>query len=366
MHVDNWDPKTFLWILQEVDVPYIPEEWQKLMASWAKDKSKVKGTTIIGRYLSKMKLKQYRDFRWKDSEFLQQLIESKKKETMERQGYGAAEIAATLAEDHFEVPEEELSEPDPPPYNPYAAVAQEDYFSQMSGADEDEAAIDLTDEDRTYLRLKWGKAYKPLEWVQLEQLYNEMMDSYDIQSAGHIDILKLCCKTSLKANQLLDLGDVEGSQKMVKMYDGLMKSGKFTAAQNKGENGDGIDSISAIVAICERDGFIPRYYTDGPQDKVDWVIRDMKDYTRQLVTEEMNLGSLIERAVKQIEVDRMKEQEMDEADNAEDGDESFERSLFEEDGQSILRDQDFADFSDFEEEEDEALEDYFNSLAEED
>ena len=153
---------------------------------------------------------------------------------------------------------------------------------------------------------------------------------------------------------------------MVKMYDGLMKSGKFTAAQNKGENGDGIDSISAIVAICERDGFIPRYYTDGPQDKVDWVIRDMKDYTRQLVTEEMNLGSLIERAVKQIEVDRMKEQEMDEADNAEDGDESFERSLFEEDGQSILRDQDFADFSDFEEEEDEALEDYFNSLAEED
>jgi hypothetical protein len=92
----------------------------------------------------------------------------------------------------------------------------------------------------------------------------------------------------------------------------------------------------------------------------------MKDYTRQLVTEEMNLGSLIERAVKQIEVDRVKEQEMDEADNAEDGDESFERSLFEEDGQSILRDQDFADFSDFEEEEDEALEDYFNSLAEED
>ena len=90
---------------------------------------------------------------------------------------------------------------------------------------------------------------------------------------------------------------------MIKMYDGLMKSGKFTAAQNKAEGADSIDSISAIVAICERDGFIPRYYTEGPQDKVDWVIRDLKDYTRQLVTEEMNLGSLIERAVKQIEDD---------------------------------------------------------------
>jgi hypothetical protein len=27
-----------------------------------------------------------------------------------------------------------------------------------------------------------------------------MMNSYDIQQAGHIDTLKLICKTSLKAN----------------------------------------------------------------------------------------------------------------------------------------------------------------------
>jgi len=26
------------------------------------------------------------------------------------------------------------------------------------------------------------------------------------------------------------MGDVDGAQKMIKMYDGLMKSGKFTAA----------------------------------------------------------------------------------------------------------------------------------------
>ena len=69
------------------------------------------------------------------------------------------------------------------------------------------------------MRLKWGKAYKPEEWVRLEQLYNEMMESYDIQSAGHIDTLKLLCKTSLKANQLIDIGDVEGFQKMSKVYD---------------------------------------------------------------------------------------------------------------------------------------------------
>ena len=26
MHVDNWDPETYKWILQEIDVPYIPDE----------------------------------------------------------------------------------------------------------------------------------------------------------------------------------------------------------------------------------------------------------------------------------------------------------------------------------------------------
>ena len=57
MHVDNWNPDTYLWILQDADVPYIPDEWNKLMASYAKDKSKVTGMTIIGRYLGKMKLK---------------------------------------------------------------------------------------------------------------------------------------------------------------------------------------------------------------------------------------------------------------------------------------------------------------------
>jgi hypothetical protein len=69
----------------------------------------------------------------------------------------------------------------------------------------------LTDEERTYLRLKWGKAYRPEEWIRLEQLYEEMMGSYDIQTAGHIDTLKLMCKTSLKANQLLDICDVDGA-----------------------------------------------------------------------------------------------------------------------------------------------------------
>lgn len=359
MHVDNWDPDTYLWILQEVDVPYVPEEWNKLLASYGRDKSKVTGMTILGRYLSKMKLKQFKDYRWEHTEYLQELANHKIEQTMKRQGYDAAQINEAITKSTFTLPEGELSEPEFAPVGG-PEYPQEDYFAQQY--EETTFDDDLTEEDRKYLLIKWGKTYKPEEWVKLEQLYEEMMNSYDIQTAGHIDTLKLVCKTSLKANQLLDIGDVDGAQKMIKMYDGLMKSGKFTAAQNKAESGEYVDSISELVAICEKDGFIPRYYTDGPQDKVDRTLQDIQSYTHNLVTEEMNLGNLIENAMKQIEADKIKEAQ-DDSEAATD-DELMEMELFENDGTKVLTDGDFEEFRDFEEDLEAETEDLIKRLTE--
>ena len=361
MHVDNWNPDTYMWILQEADVPYVPDEWNKLMLKYAQDKSKVTGTTIIGRYLGKMALKQYRDFRWKDTAFLQEEANRKMEETMKRQGYDAQTISTAINKATFEIPERPLEEPifSGVP-NPYAASPQEDYFAQING-DDDDFADDLTEENKIYLRLKWGKAYKPEEWVRLEQLYEEMMASYDIQGAGHIDTLKLLCKTSLKANQLIDIGDVEGFQKMSKVYDSLMKSGKFTAAQNKAESGEFIDSIGELVALCEREGFIPRYYIDEPNDKVDRTLQDLQSYTRDLINEETNLSAMIEHALREIEKDKEKESKL-ESDDGTDDEEAFESSLFADDAEKVLRDEDFTEFADFEEELEEDDEAFLKSI----
>jgi hypothetical protein len=260
-----------------------------------------------------MALKQYRDFRWKDTAFLQEEANRKIEETMKRQGYDAQDIANAINKATFEMPERPYEEPvfENVPNNPIAGTyPQDDYFAQINGGDDD-FQDDLTEEDKIYLRLKWGKAYKPEEWVRLEQLYEEMMASYDIQGAGHIDTLKLLCKTSLKANQLIDIGDVEGFQKMSKVYDSLMKSGKFTAAQNKAESGEFVDSIAELVELCEKEGFIPRFYISQPNDRVDETLQDLKYYTHTLVTEEMNLGNLIESAVKEMAKQEAKEEDED-------------------------------------------------------
>lgn len=165
-----------------------------------------------------------------------------------------------------------------------------------------------------------------------------MMNSYDIQTAGHIDTLKLICKSSLKANQLIDIGDMDGYQKASKVYNDLMKSGNFTASQNKADKGEFINSIGELVMICEKEGFIPRYYVDEPHDKVDATIRDLQQYTRRLVLEETNLGALIERAVRQIQEDSER------ADHNDPDDENFEDSLFDTLDDSYLTDDDIADF----------------------
>ena len=339
MHIDNFNPDTYMWILQECDVPYVPEEWNKLLASYGKDKSKLTGMTILGRYLSKMKLKQYREYRWEHTEFLQELANKKIEETMKRQGYDAAEIAQAIATSTGPVPQGPLEEPVYKEENPFLASGDEDYFGEMSGADAFDD--DLTEEDRTYLRLKWGKTYKPEEWIKLEQLYEEMMASYDIQGAGHIDTLKLVCKTSLKANQLIDIGDIEGFQKMSKVYDSLMKSGKFTAAQNKAESGDFVDSIGELIELCEKQGYIERYYIESPKDRVDLTIADMQRYTRTLIEEETNLPVMVEKALREID----KEDKDNAANTESEIVDDIEISL--DDLEQTLKDKDFEDFEDF-------------------
>ena len=356
MHVDNWNPDTFLPILQECDVPYIPKIWNNKLAAYGKDRSKVTGMTIIGRYLSTMKIKPNDKWRWKDTQYLQEIADHETEEAMKRQGYDAQEIDQVVRENRKTIPEAgtvfELDLHDPvPTYGQLDTTGYtEDYFDRDSDNDE-EIENELSDDDRRFLRLKWGKAYKPEEWVKLEQLYQEMTQSYDIQGAGHEDVLKLVCKTSLKANQLLDIGDVDGAQKMVKMYDSLMKSGRFTAAQNKAENGEFLDSISEFVVLCEKEGFIPRYYTDGPKDRVDETIADLKGYTHSLVVEEMNLGNLIENAVKQMAIEEAKEE-----------DEDIDDDLTLEEIES-LKDEDFEEFDDFLDEETDADDELLRQLS---
>jgi len=75
MHVDVFDPSTFTWLLEKLDVPYIPQEWNAVIENkMAKKPDKpISHSAVFGSYLSKTKLKQWKDYYWADNERIQEL-----------------------------------------------------------------------------------------------------------------------------------------------------------------------------------------------------------------------------------------------------------------------------------------------------
>ena len=322
MHIDNFNPETYLWLLQDMDVPYVEAEWKVLRDRAFAKNPNLNGMSVFGKYLSKMKLKQWNSYGWADTERLKMLNEEKSKQQQAEKEQFEAQIKAqfdngeiteaqyktlisteTQNDDYYAGTGPMLHVPGATVDNPY----NENTFideSLLSGP-----AAQLTEDDKIYLAMKWGRLYQPADWIELERNYNEMMNSFDIQDADTINTLVLLCKTNLKMNQAIDCGDVEGFQKLSKVSESLRKSAKFTAAQNKEQKNDYVDSVGELVAMCERDGFIPRFATDIPQDKVDLTLKDMNSYVHKLVTQDLGFGQQIEDALKKIQIQR----EMNEA-----------------------------------------------------
>lgn len=308
MHIDNFNPDTFLWLLQDMDVPYVEAEWNVLRDRAFAKNPNLNGMSVFGRYLSKMKLKQWMNYGWDDTEKLKTLhAEKNKLQEAERIQFEEDMKAQLEAGEITEAQYKTLVSTETQYNNPQPIVSpisdnpyQEDNFIDESKLPD--IGADLSAEDMTYLAMKWGRLYKPSEWVELEKKYKEMEQSFDIQDADTINTLILICKTDLKMNQAIDCGDVEGFQKLSKVSESLRKSAKFTAAQNKEQKNDYVDSVGELVTMCERDGFIPRFATDIPQDKVDVTLKDMNEYVHKLVTQDLGFGQQIEDALKKIQI----------------------------------------------------------------
>lgn len=312
-HIDNFDESTFLWLLEKMDVPYVPQEWNVLRdRAYAKDPRKMNGMTVFGKYLSKMKLKQWRDFGWADNEKIRELNEERIQQALEdkeryeteiKEEYQEGKITEaqykTLISTETQHAEESL-------FSSSTGVPADNALNENEFMSEDELpnpADELTKEDKLYLAIKWGRLYRPIEWIEMERKYNEMINSFDIEDSDTIGSLILICKTYLKLNQAIDIGDVDGYNKLARTYDALRKSAKFTAAQNKKEEENFVDTVGELVAYCERErGQIPEYDLKIPKDIIDEEIADLKSYTKSLIYKDPSISQQIENYLKHKQV----------------------------------------------------------------
>ena len=350
MHLNNWEPSSITPLLEIMDVPYIPEEWEALLQRYGQDPKKTSQTAIFGRYLSKMKLKQFSEYRFADSERILEEREKQKqiaaaRDESYRLRYAAIQDGNVLDKVNADISllsDDEILELFP--QVEYQQQLQQGFlgaqqFQQVPQEPSVEDQIPI--EDKMKLSIKWGKTYTVNEWLTMERMYRDMLESYEIKTASHLDYLKMICKTSLKMNQAIDCSDYEGYNKLAKVYDSLMKSAKFTAAQNKTESENEFQAVSELILMAEEEGFIPRFDVSVPQDIIDATMRDMERYLNTLVREEQGLGNLIEVAISQMKREEEANAELEAALEGE--------SFVEED----LTDEDYIDFYEFQEEDDE-------------
>ena len=350
MHLNNWEPSSITPLLEIMDVPYIPEEWEALLQRYGQDPKKTSQTAIFGRYLSKMKLKQFSDYRFADSERILEEREKQKqiaaaRDESYRLRYAAIQDGNVLDKVNADISllsDDEILELFP--QVEYQQQLQQGFlgtqqFQQVPQEPSVEDQIPI--EDKMKLSIKWGKTYTVNEWLTMERMYRDMLESYEIKTASHLDYLKMICKTSLKMNQSIDVNDFEGYNKLAKVYDSLMKSAKFTAAQNKTESDNEFQAVSELILMAEEEGFIPRFDVSVPQDIIDATMRDMERYLNTLVREEQGLGNLIEVAISQMKREEEANAELEAALEGE--------NFVEED----LTDEDYIDFYEFQEEDDE-------------
>ena len=331
MFVDNRDPSTFRWILEEFDVPYVEHSWVELTnKKYLANPSKFGPSSVVGTYIRSMSLGQWQDYRYADSDKLnkeyreekakeREFVKSQAVENRKRQlqsAYNRGEITyaelRTRCNEDVVIPsgamEEEITLndlvidkplPSPDSEEPYALGSAEDPDLQfVSTIDDAERQIEeeLTDEDIKYLSVKWGTLYKPSEWVYMEKLYDEYAAENEL-TTDRRDSLKKICKTSLKMDQAIDVGDTQDYKNLATVYEQLRKSARLTEVQNTEEEVRELDSIGELVKFVEREGGIIPLYDDPievPKDKLDFTIRDIKNYLRRLVVDEQGLGDIIE------------------------------------------------------------------------
>ena len=337
-HINNWEPETFLWLLEKFDVPYIEAEWNVLRdRAYNKDPVKFGPMSVFGKYLSKMKLNQWKNFTWADTEKLKLVAEEKAKL------YGSGANQAKSDFDNIKEAYEngEISEAQYQTYAELNKPEKEFVFDEVTKqvvekgtettaqypinnhpfevVDLPDPTTELTQEDKIYLAMKWGQLYSAADWIKLEEQYIDYEKSFDLHNADLIRGTKELCKLDLKGDQALDTGDFDSYSKIARAKDTLRKSLKFTEAQRKEDKESDFSCYGQIVSFAEENNdedYIPNIDLSIDRDMVDIDIRDMKNYTKTLIEDDPAVFKMIEQYIKKREI--LAEQERD-AEGLEDG-----------------------------------------------
>ena len=283
MTIDDTDPSTFLSLLKEIDIPYMPTVWRELVV-----KKDPKAGSIIGKYVSKARLNQYKRYRWADTQSLvdketDSLLEALR-QTSENESEAEKQVEAIM--NFTDIPSQKS------PMNVDDGPSMSVGMYQLIGLTPETSKYHLTQKEIDELKVTWGRDYSEDDYMALEQQFHDMQSSYVINDPIAISNAKIICKMTLKMNKFLDIDDVESVSKISRQLDLFIKSANLAPVQQKDRQSSTF-AISQLAFMIEKEGgFIPQWDTSEPMDNIDMILKDMQDYTNSLVLGESNINEM--------------------------------------------------------------------------
>ncbi len=177
----------------------------------------------------------------------------------------------------------------------------------------------LADEERRKLQEKWGYNYDEEALAYLENLYDGLLLTQNINGALQGDQALKICKISYEIDCRIREG--EDFDKLLASYDKLVKTGEFTPKNVK--NASDFESTGELFRWLEKRGFKNRFYDGATRDEVDETLKNIQNWNQRLYTNESGIGDEITQRIQSLKTaaqlegyyDLQSDDDLDEYDN---------------------------------------------------
>ena len=199
----------------------------------------------------------------------------------------------------------------------YEDLGWSEYFEafrtlKASGELDDELP-GIADKKRQKLQERWGANYDDEALRYLENLYNGLMTTQNVNGALQVDQALKICKMSYE----IDCRIREGADfdKLLSSYDKLVKAAEFTPKNVKNIND--FDSVGELIKWLEKRGWHNTFYDDVSRDIVDETMQNFQAFNQRLYTNESGIGEQITERLNNLKNVALIEQESYYGTNAE-------------------------------------------------
>ena len=183
----------------------------------------------------------------------------------------------------------------------YASFGWEDYneeFRKLRSKGLLEFEIPLVGEEKLRkLREKWGSNYDTDDLLYLENLYNGLLSTQNINGALQSDQALKICKISCELDRRIR--DGEDFDKLLKSYDTLVKAAEFTPKNTKNIND--FDSVGELFSWLEKRGWKNKYFDNVSKGVVDETMKNIQAFNQKLYTNETGIGDEITRRIEALQ-----------------------------------------------------------------